>query len=169
VPTQRARSEHLDGGKIAREETQTRTSGPLAVQRTPDNVGSHLSPHLGSLEFEIRDVDTGATMPGKLTVLGTGGTLTPSWTRSDLPREESGFIMAYDRVFSLGGVGAVPLAPGTYDVYVSRGLEWDLFVARGVRIKKGGQAHVKAKLRHVVDTPGWLSADFHVHAAMLRH
>lgn len=122
--------------------------------------------HAGSLAFEIRDAETGLLIPGKLTVLGARGTPGPRWTRTDLPREEAGLILAYDRVFSTTGTGTVPLPPGSYDVYVSRGLEWDLFVLRGVRVVKGGRATVRATLRHVVDTPGWLSGDFHVHAAM---
>jgi hypothetical protein len=58
----------------------------------------------------------------------------------------------------------VPVPVGSYDVYVSRGPEWDLYVARKVRIGAGG-AQVRARLRHVVDSHGWISGDFHVHAA----
>ena len=53
---------------------------------------------------------------------------------------------------------------GTYDIHVSRGPEWDVSTVRDVRIAERGAA-VDTALRHVVTTPGWLSADFHVHAA----
>jgi hypothetical protein len=62
------------------------------------------------------------------------------------------------------GVGAARVPLGTYDVYVSRGPEWDLYVARHVTVAARG-AHVSARLHHVVHTDGWVSADFHVHAA----
>ena len=62
------------------------------------------------------------------------------------------------------GAGTIRVPHGIYDVYVSRGLEWDIAVERAVKV--GAEpARVEAHLSHVVDMPGWLSADFHVHAA----
>src|SRR5262249_15864596 len=78
--------------------------------------------------------------------------------------EEPGGTAASNRVFSAVGTGALRVPVGTYDIYVSRGPEWELYVARGVKVEPGG-AEVRAQIRHVVDTRGWLSADFHVHAA----
>ena len=46
----------------------------------------------------------------------------------------------------------------------SRGPERDVSVSRRVKLGPEG-VNLVAKLRHVVDTNGWLSADFHVHAA----
>src|SRR5262249_18498870 len=77
---------------------------------------------------------------------------------------EGAAVVAYNRVMTLSGVGVVPLPVGTYDVYVSRGPEWDLYVARRVQVTPKG-AVLRAALHHVVSTPGWLSGDFHVPAA----
>jgi hypothetical protein len=118
----------------------------------------------GALAYEIRDGDTGALIPGKLTFDGIAGTPDPRFTHGDVGREEPGAIAAYNRVFSAMGVGALRIPVGTYDIYVSRGPEWELYVARGVKVDAKG-AEVRAQIRHVVDTRGWLSADFHVHAA----
>ena len=63
---------------------------------------------------------------------------------------------------SLSGVGVVHVPVGTYDVYVSRGPEWDFCaIERKVRIA-GRQIERGARCasKHVVDTSGWLSARF---------
>jgi len=72
-------------------------------------------------------------------------------------------LEAYNRVFSLSGVGVVALPVGTYDVTFSRGIEWTIETQRITMTTAGVELH--AKLAHVVDTPHWVSGDFHVHAA----
>jgi len=67
-------------------------------------------------------------------------------------------------VFSAAGDGAVRVPPGTYDVFVSRGPEWDVAVVRKLKVTPEG-AELVARLHHVIDSRGWYSADFHVHAA----
>jgi hypothetical protein len=93
------------------------------------------------------------------------GTPRPVFTKNDIGRQEGSAILAYDRVMSADGAGMLRLPHGTYDVYVSRGPEWTLDVTRSVSIGPRGIA-VSARLRHIVDTAGWVSADFHVHAQM---
>src|SRR3569623_1761930 len=65
---------------------------------------------------------------------------------------------------SLTGLGAAHVPFGTYDVTISRGPEGDIATIRKVKIGAAG-AVVSARLSHGVDTTGWGSADFHVHAA----
>jgi len=117
----------------------------------------------GGLSFEIVDDATGQRMPGKLTILGAKGTKDPRFTKNDIGREEEGAICAYDRIFSLAGVGVVPLPVGTYDVTVSRGIEWTIATQRITMTTAG--VEVRARIKHVIDTPHWASGDFHVHAA----
>jgi hypothetical protein len=117
----------------------------------------------GGLSFEIVDDATGQRMPGKLTILGVHGTHDPKLSKGDIGTEDDTSLSAYNRVFSLGGVGVVPIPVGTYDVTFSRGIEWTVETDRVHVTKDGVQLH--ARLKHVVDTPHWISADFHVHAA----
>ena len=116
----------------------------------------------GGLSFEILDASTNRRMPGKLTILGANGTHEPRFSK-DIGVEVDDSLEAYDRVFSLSGVGVVALPLGTYDVTFSRGLEWTIATQRITMTTTGVELH--AKLQHVVDTPHWLSGDFHVHAA----
>jgi len=119
----------------------------------------------GGLSFDVRDARTGQPIPCKLTLVGVSGTKDPELTRVDIGRPEGDkAIAAYNRIMSLAGVGAAHVPFGTYDVTISRGPEWDIATIRKVKIGAAG-AFVTARLSHVVDTTGWVSADFHVHAA----
>ena len=120
----------------------------------------------GELSFEVRDGATNALIPCKLTFVGVDGTATPAFTHNDIGRSEGeGTISAYDWVMSVTGEGAVRVPAGLYDVFVSRGLEWSIAIQRGVTVGGAEPARIDARLTHVIDTSGWLSADFHVHAA----
>jgi predicted metal-dependent phosphoesterase TrpH len=118
----------------------------------------------GGLSFDVRDAESGNPIPCKLTLIGVDGTQPPKLTKNDIGRQEEGAIAAHDRIMAATGVGVARVPFGTYDVYVSRGPEWDLFIARRVVVNAKG-ARIVAKLRHVVNSDGWVSADFHVHAS----
>jgi hypothetical protein len=136
----------------------------VAVPATPSAPTGGRGPE-GELAFEVRDAHTGDLIPCKLTFVGVAGTPTPSFTRIDIGRSEGeGTISAFDRVMSAVGAGVVHVPHGTYDVFVSRGPEWDIATFRQLRVGPV-RVGVSARLEHVVDTAGWLSGDFHVHAA----
>jgi hypothetical protein len=129
------------------------------------HLGSNALPRLaeqGGLSFEIVDEATGQRMPGKITLLGVHGTKEPRFSK-DIGVEIDDSLEAYNRIFSLSGVGVVAVPVGTYDVTFSRGIEWTIAQQRITMTTAGVELH--AKLKHVVSTPGWVSGDFHVHAA----
>jgi hypothetical protein len=132
---------------------------------SPIQIGSNGLPHLveqGGLSFEIVDTATGARIPGKLTIRGVKGTKDPRFSK-DIGVEDDTSLLAFNRVFSLGGVGVLPLPTGTYDVTFSRGIEWTIVTQRITLTTTG--VELRARLAHVIDTPHWASGDFHVHAA----
>jgi hypothetical protein len=116
----------------------------------------------GGLSWEIVDVATGQRMPGKLTLMGVKGSRDPRLS-GDIGHEEGDALLAYNRIFSLSGVGVAAIPVGTYDVTASRGPEWTIQTQR-LKVTRDG-VEFRAKLEHVVDTPHWVSGDFHVHAA----
>ncbi|HKY64197.1 MAG TPA: hypothetical protein VJR29_12350 [bacterium] len=54
------------------------------------------------------------------------------------------------------------LEPGEYEIYVTRGPEYSVFHQR-VTVPAGGNVDVNAELSKVVDTSGYVAADFHLH------
>ncbi len=121
-------------------------------------------PAEGAMSFTIHDAATGNAMPGKLSFVGVKGTAQPSFG-GDIGREEFNVMSAWNRAFTIQGEGVLRVPVGTYDVYATRGPEWSLDVKRSVTIRAGKTVDCDFLLRHVVATPGWASADFHVHAA----
>lgn len=128
----------------------------LAVVQRPDGQGA--------LRFEIRDAATGELVPCRLTLVGVGNTRDPRLTRRASGERVGDAVVVENRILSLTGTGAVRVPRGRYHVVVSRGPEWDVTIARDVRVGRRG-AEMRARLAHVVDTTGWLSADLHVHSA----
>ena len=60
------------------------------------------------------------------------------------------------------GRGEARMEPGIYQAVVSRGFEYNIR-RQFITLKPGGVARLTATLTRVVDTSGWISADFHVH------
>jgi hypothetical protein len=127
----------------------------------------HARPHLrhatGTLAISVKD-PTGAPIPARLTFQPVDGTPKVFFTTTDIGREEVGAVSAFDRAFVLRGEAELRVPAGTYDIWVSHGPEWDTARERVV-IRKGEETELTTHLRHVIDTPGYISGDFHVHAA----
>ena len=123
----------------------------------------HLRHATGTLSIEVRD-DNDGMIPARLTFRPVGDTPALYFTTIDIAREEAGAITAFDRAFVRRGDADIRVPVGTYDVWVSHGPEWDTTRER-VTIRAGAEVEVRARLHHVIDTPGWISADLHVHSA----
>ncbi|HLY09599.1 MAG TPA: CehA/McbA family metallohydrolase [Planctomycetota bacterium] len=65
--------------------------------------------------------------------------------------------------FSPSGRFTVPLPPGKYYIILSHGPEYDA-AYRSVALKEGETIRVSADLPRVVNSAGWISADFHNHS-----
>ena len=116
----------------------------------------------GGLSFELIDDATNQRIPGKLTLMSVHGK-DIKLSRGDIGREDGNALAAYNRIFSLDGVGVVSVPTGVYDITASRGPEWTISTQRITVTRDGSEIH--ARLKHVIDTTGWVSSDFHVHAA----
>jgi len=111
------------------------------------------------LGFEIRERG-GDPIPARLTfVPPEGGTPFLFPNVGAAPHE----LAARDNVvYTRSGRGRITVPPGRYRLHVSRGLEWSLD-SRDLELAAGEQREVRAELVHELDTPGWISADFHLH------
>jgi hypothetical protein len=135
----------------------------------------------GYLQVVVRD-EAGRALPAKISVEGVtendDGTRPPRRflydlkvgervRPSDLRRDEPGNADTQrylERVFfAPHGAAGQALKAGTYTVYASRGIEYDL-PSQTVTIEAGKTTDVGFTLKHVLKTPGWISGDFHVHS-----
>ncbi len=112
----------------------------------------------GVLVFEVRDAETEELLPARLTFFGIKGTATPEFGPNFLA---SG---AENYVFTATGKGARTVPPGTYRIYASRGLEYDIDIAE-VSVPEQKPVKVSFSLRRSVDTKGWIAADLHMHCS----
>jgi hypothetical protein len=120
-------------------------------------------PPNASFTFDIRDTK-GQLIPARITLVAVGGTPQLGLSRSDAGELRGRTLLSGDKIMTLDGTGIIGVPQGTYDIYVSRGIEWSLVHVPRVAIGPAGYA-LHAKLDHVIDTTGWVSGDFHVHAS----
>jgi hypothetical protein len=71
-----------------------------------------------------------------------------------------------ERVLLSGGDGRASgeVLPGTYHLVVSRGPEYSTVDLGNITLEAGKVYEFGAQLKHVIDTKGYISADFHVHS-----
>lgn len=75
-----------------------------------------------------------------------------------------GFHGGFEKiVFATQGKGLTAVPPGDYTLYISRGLEYEIF-KQDISLKPGAPLAVAATLQHSVDTTGFQGGDFHIHA-----
>lgn len=110
----------------------------------------------GLLEFAVRD-DAGAPLPVKIEIVGQGDTLTPDFG------PESAEFAVKNLLYAHHGQVLVSLPPGEYLVRVSRGPEYSMEEFT-VQVPDQGRVAVSKTLYRVVETPGWVSADYHSHS-----
>ena len=124
-------------------------------------VDLHLvSPRPGSVTFTLVD-EAGEAVPAKISFFRTDG---EAFRRPELG---DGFIAgAPDAVvFPLYGEGQVDLPPGEYIAIASRGMEYELDQHGPFVVDEARSHHMDFAIERSVQTDGWISADFHVHAA----
>lgn len=77
---------------------------------------------------------------------------------------DSGHTAVQNLVYSHNGRFRQRLAPGKYEAIISHGPEFDA-VFQTIEVRAGEVARLTAQLVRSVDTPGWVSADFHSHSS----
>ena len=77
---------------------------------------------------------------------------------------ESGEFALRNLVYTPNGKFQQPIPPGKYAVTISHGPEYDA-VMTDLSVPPGGVAPLTAKLTRTVQTPGWVSSDFHSHSS----
>lgn len=77
---------------------------------------------------------------------------------------ETGEYAVRNLVYSANGRFGQSIPPGQYSVTISHGPEHDI-VTTEINVQPGQTVPLSAKLVRSVDTPGWVSGDFHDHSS----
>jgi len=99
----------------------------------------------------------GQPIPAKVQFIGNDSKLTPDWG----PQTAEHFVG--NLAYTANGEFSVPILAGDYDVIVSHGPEHDA-VFTTISVKRGRKSRLKASLKRSVESPGWVSSDFHSHS-----
>ena len=110
----------------------------------------------GTVKAEITD-GRGRRIPAKVEFIGSDGKSTPDWG------PPSGEYFTGNLAYTEDGEFDVRMLAGSYDVIVSHGPEYDA-VFTTLNVVSGRTAKLNARLLRSVETPGWVSADFHSHS-----
>lgn len=149
-------------------ELQAFTSGhafddPVAVEVTAGGRASTTLtiPAAGRATVRLHD-EAGALLPGRVTFVREGATKT-AW-----PPEDAALFAAWNSeigqiAYATEGETTVTLPAGAYRAIASRGLTYELH-EQAVTIAADQEATLDFTLVRAIDTSGWLSADFHLHA-----
>jgi hypothetical protein len=113
----------------------------------------------GTLSWDVRDASN-APIPAKISLL-----FDPLTSDREGPKlgDNRSLIGGYS-ILSATGAGSTAVAPGTYQVWISRGTEYEP-VIQSLTLTEAATTALSATLVRVVDTTGYLSTDMHVHGA----
>jgi hypothetical protein len=114
-------------------------------------------PRPGTLTYSITNQQQ-ESMPGRLVIRGVPPTKDPDLVPG------TGETGSHNMLYSLSGSGSLQLPAGRYDVLASHGPEYSL-PRQELEVTADQGANFHAALSRVVDTSGYLAADFHLHAS----
>ncbi len=119
-----------------------------------------------TVDFSVLDDDTNMPIPSRLLVIGEHPAFPDVRVFSTYDRLE-GVVASQHNAYGTSvsvGDGADPAlrlpAGGTYRIYASRGTEWSVASQSFVAV---ADADLEFRLRHVVNTDGYLATEWHVH------
>jgi hypothetical protein len=137
----------------------TSTRIPVTVSEGEETRVVLESPQPGSIEYNVVD-SNGYLIPAKVSFFRADGEAT---RRPDLG---DGYIGGNPAqvAFAAHGHGQIALPPGVYYAVASRGPEYELDISEVFAVNKRTHTKLDLMVTHSVDTLGWISADFHVHA-----
>ncbi len=110
----------------------------------------------GTLSFQILDQKTQQPLPAKLAFLKDGEAI-----ELDVP-SEGNLATRLNIIYTVDGKGEVSIPVGTYEVWAGRGVEYSADVQK-VTIEAGKTTTLTAHIARVVETPGYVCGDMHLH------
>jgi hypothetical protein len=166
------------GAAASQEGTPYEGGGPLPALRNAPIVADQTAqldfalPATGRVEVTVLD-ENGLAVPARVTVVGfdpspeprilsSGLELVTTGLFRDVTKDALSFGLAWIQYAGADGRAAFDLEPGAYQVFVSRGTEYSAFDAP-LAVGAGATTAIVAQIARVLDTPGFISSDYHVH------
>jgi hypothetical protein len=147
----------------------------VGVAENATTVQDIALPATGHVSVAVTDENNSA-VPARITIVGFDPSPEPTQTVSVIRGNDTTTALFNDvtkddpnygvvQVFYAGASGtrSFDLEPGSYQVVVSRGTEYSAYSAP-LTVTAGFTTPVNAQIAHVLQTPGFVSSDFHVHA-----
>lgn len=133
--------------------------GSKSVAVAPDGPAS-VSVELPEAAIVVAQIsdEQGKPIPCKVQFVGQNGTASPDFG------PDTGEHAVKNVYYSPNGRFRRELGPGSYEVIISYGPEYDA-VFTHIDAERGKEARLEAKLVRSVKTDGWISADFHSHSS----
>ena len=129
----------------------------LTLSGSDQNVLELPDYHPGVAHITVTDAE-GHAIPAKIEFKGNDKTPTPNWA----PETAEHFVK--NLAYTSNGKVKTDMAAGDYDITISHGPEYNVeFTKLSVQPGKTTELHVR--LPRVIETPGWVSADFHSHSS----
>lgn len=149
---------------------------PISIVATQTVTQNLALPATGGLQVTVTDENSAAS-PAKVSVVGfdaspevsniqaIGFTTNRTGVFGDFEDERPFGVARVKFVDPSGDSGVMPIEPGSYQVVVSRGIEYSAYKENVTIAADPAPAEVvAAQVEHVIDTTGFISADFHVHS-----
>ena len=110
-------------------------------------------------QLMVTMTEKGVPTPARLQVRGVSGTANPEWGED--PDDGAALNVVNSRV----GLVTKPLPVGKYRVIVDRGFEYSVF-DKTIEVSANQMTSVAADIERAIETPGWVSADLHLHSEL---
>jgi hypothetical protein len=138
-------------GQTFPEQTLTVAEQNAAIDLRAENY------HPGTAVITVVDAN-GESIPAKVEFDGSQGTPTPSWG------PETACHLVKNLAYTANGNVSVRLPAGHYDIIISHGPEYNAEFTK-LEVRSGENTAKAVRLQRVVNTAGWVSADFHSHSS----
>jgi hypothetical protein len=153
-------------------------SAPVTITTGGTTTQNFTVPAAGAIRVLVTD-ESSVASPAKVQLVGSDPSPDPRNSQSILglinnamgifgEEFEDGLVHGIASVTFAGingDTGVLEMEPGTYQLAVSRGPRYSAFT-QNVTITAGATTTVNAQIAKVVQTPGYISGDFHVHGIL---